>query len=212
MTTMAFDANTVIIRQRITNGVAARPSDTLTEDGEQYPYAASVMGGRMVSTNLHSSRGGTPYRAGIGSLENPRNVRFPQGLSPDRPNDPPNVYTQTAMVNEESNGDQIHAPMNTQDTMNTKVRSPWWDRGNEMLPVNIGNWSASGPQRPSLRLFVMNYRKGSQPNRNTGMHTNPGVPTRDLRGRDVMQATPRARLTVQRYRGQSFSSTTQVLT
>lgn len=173
-------------------------------------YAAQVMSSNVSSDNDTSS-GGTPWVGRIGSRGGNRRGQIVHGLNPGRSRDDPRPFSGPAMVNRKSQSLRVLAPNETLDDLNTKNKSGWWHHGNEILPVNIGNWSASGPERPTLHLRTFSWRKGSQGNRNTGMHTNIAFSPRTLPGRESMVARSQNRLTVARYRGQSFSATTQVL-
>lgn len=112
------------------------------------------------------------------------------------------------------------APGNTNDTLITRVREYVWRRAYS-LPVATASanisWIDSGPTRdmPTTR-FNRNIRPivGGSNQVYEGMHTY--LPTgqkgdSQLAGKKRMTPGRQNRLTVQRYRGQSYSSTTQVI-
>lgn len=166
-------------------------------------HAAAVIPRKTGNARVNS-RGGTTWVGRRGSQVLPVNQRLAGDDTPP--------FDGGVMVNRRSQSVKDLAPMDTLDDMNLKNKSPWWDTGNEIKPINIGDWPASGPQRPSLRLRTFDWRKGSQPNSNGyGMHTNIDFSDRTLAGHERMRRPQQDKLTVQRYRGQSFSSTTVVL-
>jgi hypothetical protein len=197
-----------------TRGVGSRNRGG-TEDS-QYPYAMPVIGPFSltdVSSDNDTSSGGTPWVGRKGSVGGSINrARKIFGLNPDRPKDDPRPFFGTAMVNRTSESVRDRDPGNTLDDGVTKNKQAWWQHSNEgPLPKNIGNWTESGPVNPTLRLMTITWRRTSQGRRNLGMHTNIAWSPRNLPGRESMVARSQNRLTVARYRGQSFSSTTTVL-
>lgn len=109
------------------------------------------------------------------------------------------------------------APGNTNDDLITRTRGLVYRRAFYIAPATAsGNlsWTAAGPAKdmPTTR-FNRNIRPivGGSNQHMWGMHTNP-TGTRDnaLSGKPRMVAAKRSQLTVQRYRGQSYSATTQL--
>ena len=110
-------------------------------------------------------------------------------------------------------------PGNTNDTLINRQREYVYRRPHRGVvatgPGNI-SWADSGPTKdlPTFR-FNRNLRPivgGSHASR-WGLHTN--IPTgqrigNELSGRKKMKAGKQNRITVQRFRGQAYSSTTQV--
>ena len=177
-------------------------------------YARPVMG-RNVGGDLDQSSGGTPWVGGRGSQRLPYNRGNPTsrtGLKPSNPRSRQDAFTGEAMVNRRSMSVQDLDPMQTLDDGITKQKDAWWQHSNQSpLPINFGNWPAAGPVSPTLRLKTFTWRRVPFGRRNTGMHTNIAFSPRTLPGRDKMVARQQNRLTVARFRGQSFSQTTQVL-
>ena len=178
-------------------------------------YARPVIGPRSnenVGTDRNTSRGGTAWTGRRGSFVAPWNRRGKVGLNPSNPSDGPAEFKGPAMVNRRSMAVSDQTPMQTLDDGITKEKGAWWDYSNQSpLPVNLGDWPNSGPVSPTLRLRTFTWRRTSQGQRNRGLHTNIAWSPRTLPGRDSMVARQQNRLTVARYRGQSFSSTTEVL-
>lgn len=176
-------------------------------------YYSRIMAPPQQADN--ESAGGTPWVSRIGTILNPRSFPGHTGLDAGRrkyrgnggPFDPPPA------VSIVSQSVQLLNPSNMNDKLLRKQRAPWLHTGDFMPPVNIGAWNASGPERPSLRILMMNFRRaaGWSGQANEGMHTNPGVPSRTLPGKQAMVPRSQNRLTVARYNGQSYSATTQTL-
>lgn len=119
----------------------------------------------------------------------------------------------------QASGENNFAPGNTNDTLIVRTRGILFRRASYIPPaLGPGNlsWTDAGPIRdlPTTR-FNRNIRPivgGSHADR-WGMHTN--LPTGQqagnaLPGKKRMTPGRQNRLTVQRYRGQSFSATTQL--
>lgn len=166
-------------------------------------HARNTMGKNKTGTALNKSRGGTPWVGNHGSAVLPANDDLPEYKEVP--------FDGAVMVNRQSQAVRDLAPQDTLDDLVYKNKKPWWDTGNQLLPKNIGNWTASGPQRPTIRLRTFTWRKGSQGNLNRGLHTNISHSPRTLPGREKMVPGRQNRLTIARFRGQSFSSTTQIL-
>ncbi|MGA5128804.1 hypothetical protein ACPCTO_03255 [Streptomyces olivoreticuli] len=100
----------------------------------------------------------------------------------------------------------------------TRLRGSYWRAGNYIPARDPLRWTDAGPIRMEMHQHVFTYRKwsgGSHSDRE-GLHTGTPVPIRAKRtagsNKPVRMARPRrTRLTVQQYRGQTYSSTTQVL-
>lgn len=178
-------------------------------------YARPVIGPnprQNVGSDNDTSRGGTPWVGRRGSFVAPWNRRGRVGLSPDNPSKGPSPYSGRGMVNRRSFAITDYKPNNTLDDGVTKEKGAWWQHSNQSpKPVMLGDWPASGPVSPTLRLRTFTWRRTSQGQRNFGLHTNIAWSPRTLPGRDSMVARQQNRLTVARYRGQSFSSTTEIL-
>jgi hypothetical protein len=170
-----------------------------------------------VGTDLNTSSGGTPWRAKVGSVGRGRVSVNTFGLRPaDKDYDTPFGDTpgDDAMINRTSQSVRDIAPQNTQDRLIYKDKRAWYHHSKgPSLPVNIGAWDQSGPAPMSLRLKTFAFRDmaGWSGQRNEGLHTNIAFSPRTLPGRRAMTVRPQNRLTVARYRGQSYSSTTEVL-
>lgn len=104
---------------------------------------------------------------------------------------------------------------NSNDTLVVRDRGPWFHSSYYIGPGSgVVNWTEAGPSRPSLHLHRFNWRRvaGWSGQTREGMHTmipsnNPQLQS----GKQRMQRTSQNMLTVQRYRGQSYSQTTKVL-
>jgi hypothetical protein len=75
---------------------------------------------------------------------------------------------------------------------------------------NWVNWTAAGPIRRIIKEMNFTYRPIVGAPRWKGLHTNIPIQPRDQAGRARMKARRQNRLTVQRYRGQTYSQTTQL--
>lgn len=107
------------------------------------------------------------------------------------------------------------APGNTNDTLIQYSRGPWFHQGYYIGPgQGVVDWTKSGPSRPSLHMWrrTWNPTAGWSGQTNEGMHTMiPAQNPQLQQGKTPMQRYQRPFLTVQRYRGQSYSQTTKVL-
>lgn len=111
------------------------------------------------------------------------------------------------------------APGNTNDTLITRTRLYLWREPYYIPPAQAElSWTAAGPARsmPTTR-FNRNIRPivGGSNQEYEGAHTY--LPTgqqggNQLKGRKSMAPGKQNNLTVQRYRGQSYSATTKVIT
>lgn len=105
----------------------------------------------------------------------------------------------------------IGEPDATNDQGITKMRGPWFHTGNMIPLANPIRWTEAGPIRPEMHFFTFSWRRwsgGAFQNRE-GLHTM--LPRPGLSTRHQMMARGQNRLAIQRFRGQSFSQTTQVL-
>lgn len=100
----------------------------------------------------------------------------------------------------------------------TRQRGSYWRSGNYIPASEPLRWTDAGPIRMEMHQHTFTYRKwsGGSHSGRTGLHTGTPVPIESKRtkgsAKPATMARPRrTRLTVQRYRGQTYSSTTQVL-
>lgn len=106
-------------------------------------------------------------------------------------------------------------PSIANDTRITRTRIPIFRRGYYIPPAQAWmNWTESGPTRDIITFrFSRNIRPivGGSNQDLYGMHTNPERTITDpLKGKPRMRPGRQNRLTVQKYRGQSFSQTTNL--
>lgn len=110
---------------------------------------------------------------------------------------------------------RVSPPGNVNDKLIQKERGGIFRNAYYMEPATAsGNlsWTAAGPVPTLLNMRKRNLRPivgGSQSDR-WGMHTNIPLQPRDLAGKNKMRPGRQSQLTVQVYRGQSYSSTTRV--
>lgn len=109
--------------------------------------------------------------------------------------------------------DRGFAPGDTNDKLVNKSRGPWYHRPYYIPPPIPVNWTQAGPVRNELHMRTYTYRKesGESFQYREGMHTM--VPRQNAQkqiGKERMTSARQNRLTVQRYRGQSYSNTTKV--
>lgn len=109
------------------------------------------------------------------------------------------------------------AVSNTNDALIERLKGGWWHNPYYMPPATgSGNisWTAAGPAPSMLNMKRITYRRlvGGSKSYMEGLHTNIPHQPRDLNGKTAMRPGRQNQLTVQTYRGQSFSSQTQVLT
>ncbi|MGH7240420.1 MAG: hypothetical protein ACREHG_10230 [Candidatus Saccharimonadales bacterium] len=105
------------------------------------------------------------------------------------------------------------APLNRNDTTEVKDLQPWFHDSYYIPPAQSQpSWTAAGPARHEMHISTFRLRQmaGKYGQNQEGMHTNIPRPVRS--GRIQMQAgRQRNFLTVQRYRGQSYSETTTTI-
>lgn len=107
---------------------------------------------------------------------------------------------------------------NPSGAVETRRRGPYWRAGNYRPAADPIRWTDSGPIRAELHMDVFTWRRwsgGSHQDR-TGLHTGTPVAMRSARTAGSnkpknMTRPRRNRLTEQRYRGQTYSATTQVI-
>lgn len=104
-----------------------------------------------------------------------------------------------------------------------KARGPWFHCGNYIPLAEKIRWTDAGPIRPEMHFWTFAWRRGSgQYGRALeGLHTMLPAPTKYKQAdearrqtapnRTIMKRPYQNRVTVQRYRGQSFSATTRIL-
>lgn len=100
----------------------------------------------------------------------------------------------------------------------TRMRGAYWRTGNYIPARDPLRWTEAGPIRPDMHMATYTYRRwsgGSHSDRE-GLHTGTPVPLTAARGKGsgkprTMARPRRSALTVQRYRGQTYSATTRVL-
>lgn len=110
--------------------------------------------------------------------------------------------------------DRGFAPGNTNDREINKTRGPWYHRPYYIPPGGFPiNWTEAGPVRNELHMRTYTYRResGQSFQFREGMHTMvPRQQAQQQNGKEKMTSARQNRLTVQRYRGQSYSNTTKV--
>jgi hypothetical protein len=101
-----------------------------------------------------------------------------------------------------------------------RSRGTWWRENHFIPPAEPIRWTDSGPSRLNMRQNTFSWRRGagnsSTANKFIFGHTmlpQPYAPTfnRGANKAYVMSQPHDNRVTVQRYRGQSYSQTTQVI-
>lgn len=111
--------------------------------------------------------------------------------------------------------DDINRPVysGTQnDSSIRKDRGPWWHVEDVAPYPAHREFTAAGPVRPELHMRTFSYRKwsGGSHQSHEGMHTQiPKQQPQLLSGKETMSRARQNRLTVQVYRGQSYSQTTK---
>lgn len=147
--------------------------------------------------------------------------RFPKNMGDERNNSQgglahtANILDRPGWQGKYEGASIDRAPGNTNDTLIERTRSYMYRRPYYISPATASgnlNWTAAGPARdmPTTR-FNRNWRPlvgGSHQNM-WGWHTNPsGARDNKLAGKSRMRPGKQNNLTVQRYRGQSYSQTT----
>jgi hypothetical protein len=114
--------------------------------------------------------------------------------------------------------EHVQGPVSVNDELTHRTRGPWYYAGNMRPPSEPIRWTDSGPVRLEMHMRTQQWRRwsGVFGQDLEGLHSgNPLVQTQNRnkgsRKRAQMRAPRQNRLTVQRYRGQSFSQTTQTL-
>jgi hypothetical protein len=108
-------------------------------------------------------------------------------------------------------GSTANPPQNSNTTLNARARGGYYRESYYIAPANGWvNWTAAGPIRRIIREWNYNYRPVVASPRWQGLHTNIPIQPRDQAGRARMQARRQNRLTVQRFRGQTYSQTTKL--
>jgi len=107
--------------------------------------------------------------------------------------------------------EQVQIPQNTNAVLIRRARGGYY-RESYYLPAanNWLNWTAAGPIRRIIKEWNFTYRPVVAAPRWKGLHTNIPFQPRDQAGRARMQARRQNRLTVQRFRGQTYSQTTKL--
>lgn len=111
--------------------------------------------------------------------------------------------------------DDINRPVyaGTQnDNQIRKDRGPWWHVEDVAPYPAKREFTKAGPVRPELhmRTFAWRQQSGDSFQSREGMHTEiPKQQPQLLSGKETMQRARQNRLTVQVYRGQSYSQTTK---
>lgn len=117
----------------------------------------------------------------------------------------------------------IEPPPTRFDSEVQKSRGPWFHTGNYIPLADPLRWTDAGPIRPEMHFWTFAWRRGSgQYGRALeGLHTMLPKPTKyqavdeqrrqSQPNRTIMKRPYQNRVTVQRYRGQSYSQSTTVL-
>lgn len=109
----------------------------------------------------------------------------------------------------------VQPPPTTHDMTIRRERGPWMHTGNYIPLAAPLRQTEAGPIRPDMHMRTHQWRRwsGGQHGDRTGWHTMlPNTEQRAERsGRTQQQRRTQGRLTVQRFRGQSYSQSTQVL-
>lgn len=105
----------------------------------------------------------------------------------------------------------VQPPQNQNTTLIVRTRGAYL-RESYYLPPAAGwvSWTAAGPARRIIKERNFTWRPIVAAPRYQGLHTNIPIQPRDEAGRQRMQPRRQNRLTVQRYRGQTYSQTTKL--
>lgn len=105
----------------------------------------------------------------------------------------------------------VQPPQNTNATLIVRARGGYLRESYYLPPAQgMANWTAAGPARNTLRERNFTWRPIVAAPRYKGLHTNIPIQPRDEAGRQAMRPRRQNRLTVQRFRGQTYSQTTQL--
>lgn len=108
-------------------------------------------------------------------------------------------------------GSTAQPPQNTNAILIRRARGGYYRESYYLSPANNWvNWTAAGPIRRIIKEWNFTYRPVVAAPRWQGLHTNIPIQPRDQAGRARMQARRQNRLTVQRFRGQTYSQTTKL--
>ncbi|MER5542467.1 hypothetical protein ABT072_08410 [Streptomyces sp. NPDC002589] len=107
---------------------------------------------------------------------------------------------------------------NPSTAVEDRRRGPYWRVGNMRPPADPIRWTDAGPIRTELHMDTFTWRRwsgGSHQDRE-GWHTGTPLAMRTTRTAGsnkprIMKRPRQNRLTQQRYRGQTYSATTQVI-